>query len=383
MENKKTTSPSKPIDENSKLVHQFYFVKIWPTDPDSISKIKKEENLVKKMNHEIAEITETIAKKMAERDHLASVLQRLNYPQKDRRNRVASKEKIVRDLHMILDELSLLNKKSAKGRWFNEELDKDSLNSLVLQLHGSKSLVEEKKILRNINIQQKDDDSFKSLEVLKKKIRWSYYLKNWQKLLREIEQFQIQCLERVSGNNFEKRNISNYESLKKIIEVEIKVLCDDSLENRNEGLKCGIRIRHAAKELEAKNQELYSLKEILSEKNKKKVEAYQRILELKKLYNEEILHYYHYCSLINKVHQLVEGKDVATLDEMSSSEVGKFMLEWKNNKAFREDYERKVLRSLERRQLSRDGRRRPDKSANSNMNNHIKWCIMNKFVISL
>ncbi|XP_045802921.1 proton pump-interactor 1-like [Trifolium pratense] len=314
------------------------------------------------MNHEIAEITETIAKIMAERDHLASVLYKLNYPQKDRRNRVASKEKIVRDLHMILDELNLLNKKSAKGRWFNEELDKDSLNSLVLQLHGSKSLVEEKKILRNINIQQKDDDSFKSLEVLKKKIRWSYYLKNWQKLLREIEQFQIQCLERVSDNNFEKRNISNYESLKKIIEVEIKVLCDDSLENRNEGLKCGIRIRHAAKELEAKNQELHSLKEILSEKNKKKVEAYQRILELKKLYNEEILHYYQYCSLINKVQQLVEGKDVATLDEMSSSEVGKFMLEWKNNKAFREDYETKVLRSLERRQLSRDGRRRPDKS---------------------
>jgi hypothetical protein len=43
-------------------------------------------------------------------------------------------------------------------------------------------------------------------------ISWSYYLKNWQKLLREIEQFQIQYLERVSANNFEKRNISNYES---------------------------------------------------------------------------------------------------------------------------------------------------------------------------
>jgi hypothetical protein len=61
------------------------------------------------------------------------------------------------------------------------------------------------------------------------------------------------------------------------------------LENRREWMKCGIRIRHDAKELEAKNQELYSLKAKLSEKNKKKVEAYQRILELKKLYNEEVM----------------------------------------------------------------------------------------------
>jgi hypothetical protein len=54
-------------------------------------------------------------------------------------------------------------------------------------------------------------------------IRWSYYLKNWQKLLREIEQFQNQYLERVSGNVFEKGNIFNYESLKKIIKDQMKV----------------------------------------------------------------------------------------------------------------------------------------------------------------
>ncbi|PNX86885.1 proton pump-interactor 1-like protein, partial [Trifolium pratense] len=61
------------------------------------------------------------------------------------------------------------------------------------------------------------------------------------------------------------------------------------------------------------------------------------------------------------VHQLAEEKDVAALGEMSISEVGKFMLEWNNNKAFREDYAKNVLQSLERRQLSGDGRIRPDK----------------------
>ncbi|CAL5200387.1 unnamed protein product [Lathyrus oleraceus] len=65
---------------------------------------------------------------------------------------------------------------------------------------------------------------------------------------------------------------------------------------------------------------------------------------------------------MNKVYQLVEEKDMGSLDEMSNSEVGKFMLEWNNNKDFREDYEKKVMQSMERRQLSGDGRRKPDKS---------------------
>lgn len=68
MENKETTSPPKAIDDNSehvsKLVHQFYFVKLWPIDQDSICKIKVEENVVKKMNQDISEITESITKKM-------------------------------------------------------------------------------------------------------------------------------------------------------------------------------------------------------------------------------------------------------------------------------------------------------------------------------
>lgn len=36
----------------------------------------------------------------------------------------------------------------------------------------------------------------------------------------------------------------------------------------------------------------------------------------------QITHYYQYRSLMNNVHQLVEEKDLAALDELSSSEVG-------------------------------------------------------------
>ncbi|XP_024630073.1 proton pump-interactor 1 isoform X2 [Medicago truncatula] len=288
MENKEDNS-----GHVSKLVHQFYFVKLWPTEPDSISKIRKEENIVMKINQDISEITDKIAKKTCH--------------QRVRRNSVAIKGKILRDFNMALDELNIWNIEVASGGWFGEKLDKNSLN--YLKIHGSKSLGEEKQILRDIKIQQKDVASFKSLEVLKETLLRNggsifftrkvknleemirgNYLNDRQKLVIEIEQFQIQHMERAC----------KYDSLKKSIKHQIKNL-----------------------------------------------------------------NYYKYCSLINKVHQLSEEKDVTLLDEMSSSEVENFTLEWNSSKAFREDYEKKILQSLERRQLSGDGRRRPDKSCST------------------
>ncbi|KEH16032.1 putative proton pump-interactor [Medicago truncatula] len=352
MENKEDNS-----GHVSKLVHQFYFVKLWPTEPDSISKIRKEENIVMKINQDISEITDKIAKKTCH--------------QRVRRNSVAIKGKILRDFNMALDELNIWNIEVASGGWFGEKLDKNSLN--YLKIHGSKSLGEEKQILRDIKIQQKDVASFKSLEVLKETLLRNggsifftrkvknleemirgNYLNDRQKLVIEIEQFQIQHMERAC----------KYDSLKKSIKHQIKLLCDDnSLKNKREWMEFGTR--SISPGVEAINGKLYSLREKLNQKYNKKYEAKQRILKLKELYHENNLNYYKYCSLINKVHQLSEEKDVTLLDEMSSSEVENFTLEWNSSKAFREDYEKKILQSLERRQLSGDGRRRPDKSCST------------------
>ncbi|CAL5200390.1 unnamed protein product [Lathyrus oleraceus] len=132
---------NKAVDENSgnvsKLVHQFNFVKLWPTVPDSVSQIQREEKVIKTMNQDIWEITDKIAKRTLEKEYL--------------------------DFNMALDELNFRNVKVENGGWFGEKLDKNSLN--YLRLHGSKSLVEERKIMRDIKIQQKDVSPFKSLEV--------------------------------------------------------------------------------------------------------------------------------------------------------------------------------------------------------------------------
>ncbi|XP_058773904.1 uncharacterized protein LOC131648139 [Vicia villosa] len=160
--------------------------------------------------------------------------------------------------------------------------------------------------MRDIKIQQKDISPFKSLEVLKETL-----LCDRKKLVIEIEQFQIQHKERAS----------KYDSLKKTIKDQIKLLCnDDSLKKRREWMEFGTRNKHNVKELLAINGQLYSLKEKLAEMCKKKEEAHRMLLELSKFYREIHLYNMH-CSFMNKVYQLAKEKDVAALDEMSSLEV--------------------------------------------------------------
>lgn len=65
--------------------------------------------------------------------------------------------------------------------------------------------------------------------------------------------------------------------------------------------------------------------------------------------------------MLIKAKELAAKKDVEALRDLSDTEVSKFISFWSNSKAFREDYERRILPSLDMRQLSRDGRmRNPD-----------------------
>ncbi|KAK2370639.1 hypothetical protein QL285_083672 [Trifolium repens] len=91
--------------------------------------------------------------------------------------------------------------------------------------------------------------------------RQNHYLNGWQKLVKEIEQFQIQLMERAIVEN-----ISNCESLKKTIKDQIKFLCDM--------MKSGTRVKYGAKEIDAINGEIYSFRAKLIEKYNKKDEAY-------------------------------------------------------------------------------------------------------------
>jgi hypothetical protein len=64
---------------------------------------------------------------------------------------------------------------------------------------------------------------------------------------------------------------------------------------------------------------------------------------------------------MNKARDYSSRNEVAELQELHKTEVEKFMTQWCSSKAFREDYEKRILSSLNGRQLTRDGRmRNPD-----------------------
>lgn len=48
----------------SKQVHKFYFVNLRPTDPDSVSRIRKAERAIQEMNQEHLQISEKIKEKV-------------------------------------------------------------------------------------------------------------------------------------------------------------------------------------------------------------------------------------------------------------------------------------------------------------------------------
>nr|KYP58858.1 hypothetical protein KK1_014280 [Cajanus cajan] len=72
-------------------------------------------------------------------------------------------------------------------------------------------------------------------------------------------------------------------------------------------------------------------------------------------------YFYQSRTILNKARELAAKKDINTLDELAQTEVEKFMAHWNGEKTFRNDYEKRILQSLDMRQLSRDGRmRNPD-----------------------
>ncbi|PPS13494.1 hypothetical protein GOBAR_AA07082 [Gossypium barbadense] len=72
-------------------------------------------------------------------------------------------------------------------------------------------------------------------------------------------------------------------------------------------------------------------------------------------------HFYQSRTIVHNAKLLAAQKDIKALEELSIVEVEKFMALWNGNKAFRDDYEKRILPSLDSRLLSRDGRiRNPD-----------------------
>eukprot|EP00256_Glycine_max_P051698 XP_014617777.1 uncharacterized protein LOC102669268 isoform X4 [Glycine max] len=190
-----------------------------------------------------------IREKVIERARMVFRLNDLeNYNLYRRNYGIARKMDILRHLHLALDNFSCANKPH-KGRAIKscttEELD-NKLNYMML--HGTRNLIEEKKLLRNKNMCHKTDDASSSrLLELMKNMKYSSYnhhckQKNCDKLHKEIKRFEV--------------TRKKSAQLKQGIRNHVKIMSDELMEMRKKKHALETKIKHVNREIEVINEEI-------------------------------------------------------------------------------------------------------------------------------
>ncbi|KAF8409237.1 hypothetical protein HHK36_005311 [Tetracentron sinense] len=320
-------------DGNPKKILSFYFIK-FPSfeDPNLKAKIEKAHKEIQNKTLAGFPITEALYYQRWNRQEVISQLSRQIKYDKQYRMILNKNWKGMEPLQQVIlnknrKEMEPLQQTLGKLRSANNAsrvrgvslcASEEELNDLIQSLHFrmqhecNNTLVEEKQLLREI----------KQLEGTREKVIASSAMKA------KVERYYLQLMG-VDLDGVKKRQLS--------LRAEIK---------------------HLEGELKVIDNNISSLQKGLTVVNQKKVKAYEGILELKNQHDEENSNYYQNRSLLNNARELAAKKDILTLEELSHTEVEKFMSLWSSSKAFRDDYEKRILSSLDSRHLSRDGRMR-------------------------
>ncbi|XP_073109021.1 proton pump-interactor BIP131 [Elaeis guineensis] len=323
--------PKDAVDEwpAPQQFHTFYFVKFRSyEDPKLKAKIEQTDKDIQKKNQTRFQITEALKAKRSERANVISQLKPLTTEDKQYRAVMDEKRKEIKPLQTALGKLNSANnvvREKGLGLCSSEEELNDLIKSLQYRIsHESISLDEEKQLMREI----------KQLEGTRGK---------------------------VIANAAMRAKIQDTLGQKEAIQDQVKVIGGDIDGVRKEQQSVRAKIKQLEEELKAIDEEISSLQEELTSVTEKRNKAFETLTELRKARDEANACYYQNRSLLNNAKELAAKKDLAALEGLSHSEVEKFMSQWSSNKSFREDYERRILPSLDIRQLSRDGRmRNPD-----------------------
>ncbi|KAF9590003.1 hypothetical protein IFM89_030153 [Coptis chinensis] len=323
--------PKDAVDEwpEPKKVHSFYFVKVRPyEDPKLKIKIDQAEKEIQKKNQARFQLTEAIKAKRSERAHVISQLKPLGVEDKQFRTVIDGRRKEMEPLNQALGKLrSATHANRERGVVICSS--EEELNGLIQSLnyriqHESNTLVEEKQLLRDI----------KQLEGTR---------------------------ERVIANAALKAKIEESLGEKTAIQDQVKLIGSDLDGVRKDQQAVRTKIKQWEEELKTVDNQISSLQEELTALSEKRDKAYEGLVKLRKQRDEVNTHFYQNRSFLNNARELAAKKDIAALEELSHREGEKFVSLYSSNKSFRADYEKRILQSLDQRQLSRDARmRNPD-----------------------
>ncbi|XP_020108858.1 proton pump-interactor 1-like [Ananas comosus] len=311
----------------AKQIRSFYFVKLrLYEDPKLKAKIEQAEKEIQKKNQARYQITEALKAKRSERAGIISLLKPLTAEKRQYSEAMNEKMKEMEPLQNALGKLRNENnavREKGMGLCSSEEELNNRIKSIHYHIsHESISLDEEKRLLKEI----------KQLEGTRAK---------------------------VIANAAMRTRIQDSIGQKEAIQDQVKLIGADINEVKKEREAIRAQIKELEEQLKAIDGEISSLREQLASMNDKKDKAFGTINELKRAREDANACYYQNRSLLNNAKVLAARKDVATLKDSPTVRcVEKFMCQWSNSKAFREDYEKRILPSLDSRQLCRDGRMR-------------------------
>ncbi|KAI4333660.1 hypothetical protein L6164_018440 [Bauhinia variegata] len=309
-----------------KQIFSFYFVRYRPyEDPNIKSKIDLLDKEINKKNQARFQITEALKAKRSDRAELISQIKSLRDDNRQFQSIVDEKIKEIEPLQQALGKLRTANNAGRGGLCSSEEELNDVIYSLKYRIqHESIPLSEEKQLLREI---------------------------------KQVEGTR----EKVIANAAMRAKLQDSIGQKEAIQDQVKLIGGDLDGVKKERQAIRSKIKQLDDALKVIDKDIQSLQDEVAAVTQKREKTYDDIQKLRKQRDEGNSYYFQCRTLLNKARELAAKKDVNALDELSQTEVDKFMSLWSNDKAFRNDYEKRILSSLDNRQLSRDGRiRNPD-----------------------
>ncbi|RYR43877.1 hypothetical protein Ahy_A08g040268 [Arachis hypogaea] len=340
-----------------KQIHSFYFVRCRPyEDPHIKSKIDQLDKEITKKNQARYQVTEALKAKRSERAELISQIKALRGDSRQFQSIVDEKIKEIEPLQQALGKLRTNNNAGRSGLCSSEE----ELNDIVcyefdfFELHINCSiyclLTDHFFVLRLMQIYS-----------LQYRIQHeSISLNEEKQIMREIKQLEG-TREKVVANAAMRAKLQDSMGQKEAIQDQVKAIGGDLDGVKKERQAIRSKIKQIDDELKVIDKDIQTLQDELTVITQKREQAYESIQQLRKKRDEGNSHFHQSRIILNKAKELAAKKDVSAIEELSQTEVEKFMSHWNSDKAFRNDYEKRILPSLDMRQLSRDGRmRNPD-----------------------
>ncbi|KAM7279391.1 hypothetical protein ACFE04_006525 [Oxalis oulophora] len=317
----------------AKAVHSFYFVRYRPfEDPKIRAKIDQADKEIQKKNQARSPLTDELRAKKSERAELISQLKALKADGRQFKMILDEKKKDIAPLQQALGKLRTTSNAGSNGGICSSE---DELNKLIRSLeyhmqHESIPLSEEKQILREI----------KQLEGTR---------------------------EKVIANSVMRAKIQDSLGQKDSIQDQVKLMGADLDGVRKDHQNVWTKINKLEEKLKVVDGEINALQEELTTLFQNRDKAFGKIHELRKQREEENTFFKQSREVLAqaKLLAVAEGEKrkeaILELEQLSRKEVDNFIALFSKDKSFREDYQRRILSSLDQRQFSKDGRiRNPD-----------------------